>query len=86
MTTEHPLTHRARARRRCSTLCIAIIVARLTPAVALVQPAPTVAAHELSDARPATVLQLTAHLCTPRGTCGSATATLTVAQRDAPQW
>jgi hypothetical protein len=79
-------TRRACVRRHCSTLCIAMVVARFMPAIALVEPAPPVAAHALSDARPSTVLQLTAHLCMSRGTCGSATATVSIAARDAPEW
>jgi hypothetical protein len=91
MTSEHEPTRRAHARRACSTICIAMIVARLTPVVALVQPAPSVEVRTLPDAQLSTGLQLTAHLCTPYGACGSATATLSVVprdapQRDAPQW
>jgi hypothetical protein len=79
-------TRRASVRRHCSTLCIAMVVARFVPAIALVEPAPPVAARAPSDARPSTVLQVTAHLCTSSGSCGSATATVSVAARDAPEW
>jgi hypothetical protein len=76
---------RASVRRTCSTFCIAFFVARITPAVTLVQPDAPHVVNSSPAAHASAVLQLTAHLCSPRGTCGSATATISVMPENEPR-
>jgi hypothetical protein len=74
---------RGRLRRHCSTVCIAMVVARFTPTIALVEPMPPTAMH-VSPIMPAVAkLHLSAYLCASRELCGSATATISVAATDA---
>jgi hypothetical protein len=82
MTTRH-----ARVRRHCSTICIALVIARFTPAITLTEPAPPATAHATAQATasatPATTtLPLAVYLCPTQDLCGTVTATITVAPRD----
>ena len=77
-------TRRARVRRHCSTLCIAVVVARFMPAIALVEPEPRIAVLASPAMEAAATFFLSAHFCPARGVCGSATATISVESREAP--
>jgi hypothetical protein len=74
---------RGPVRRHCFTVCIAIVVARFTPAVALVEPTPQAAMHAPPAMPAPATLRLSAYLCASRELCGSATATLSLAPRGA---
>jgi hypothetical protein len=76
-------SRRGPLRRHCSTVCIAIVVARFTPAVALVEPMPPAAMHAAPTMAGLATLHLSAYLCASREFCGSATATINIAPQDA---
>jgi hypothetical protein len=76
-------SRRGHLRRHCSTVCIAMVVARFTPAIALVEPMPPTAMH-VSPIMPAVAtLHLSAYFCASRELCGSGTATIKVVTKDA---
>ena len=71
-------TRHARVRRHCSTICIALVVARFTPASTLAGPVSPDAAHVAASAAPAaSTLYLSARFCLLQERCGSLAATIT---------
>ena len=79
-------TRHARVRRHCSTICIALVVARFTPAITLAGPVSPDAAHVAASVAPAaSTLHLSARFCLSQERCGSLAATISVAPRDTVQ-
>jgi hypothetical protein len=77
-------TRSSHARRHCSTICIALVVARFTPAITLANPVSPDEAHApVSMNAPASAaLYLSAHVCASQERCHSIVATISVAPRD----
>lgn len=77
-------TRSSRVRRHCSTICIALVVARFTPAITLAGPvSPDDAYAPVSTGAPASaVLYLSAHVCPLQDRCASIVATISVAPQD----
>jgi hypothetical protein len=78
-------SRRGRLRRHCSTVCIAMVVARFMPAIALVEPVPPVAMHASPITPALGTFHLSAYLCASRELCGSAAATISLAPQDTPR-
>jgi hypothetical protein len=79
-------TRDSRVRRHCSTICIALVVARFTPAITLAGPAsPDPVPEAVSTMPAATTVYLVARVCPLPEQCGTITATISTAPRDAEQ-
>jgi hypothetical protein len=79
-------TRHSRVRRHCSTICIALVVARYTPAMTLTGPTSPDPVHETVSAAPAAAtLYLFARFCPSQERCGAITATISDAPQDAAQ-
>ncbi|MFL5605497.1 MAG: hypothetical protein ACJ8AD_03545 [Gemmatimonadaceae bacterium] len=75
-------TRTSRVRRHCSTICIALVVARFTPAITVARAVPPEGAPVVAAAAPA-MFYLSAQLCPTQERCGSIAATFTVAPGEA---
>ncbi|MDQ6633813.1 MAG: hypothetical protein M3Z10_03540 [Gemmatimonadota bacterium] len=72
-------------RRHCSIICIALIVARFTPAITLTEPSPTGAEHVTDSAVLTAIFPLSVYLCPSQELCGTVSVTISVAPRDTVQ-
>jgi hypothetical protein len=80
-------TRHARMRRHCSIICVALVVARFTPAITLAEPAPSTPVRATASTAPsATTFPLSVYVCPTRDLCGTVTVTISVAPRDTVQW
>ena len=78
-------TRHARVRRHCSIICIALLVARFTPAITLTEPSPTAAEHATDATVLTATFPLSVYLCPSKELCGTVSVTITVAPRDTAQ-
>jgi hypothetical protein len=76
-------TRDSRVRRHCSTICIALVVARFTPAITLAGPAwPGAVPEAVSAVSAGATVYLVARVCPSAEQCGTITATNSTAPRD----
>ena len=78
-------TRRARVRRHCSVVCIALIVARFTSAITITESSPTGAEHATDAAAFTATFPLSAYFCPGKELRGTVSVTITVAPRDTVQ-
>jgi hypothetical protein len=71
-------TRTSRVRRHCSTICIALVVARFTPAITVARAVPPEGVP-LATAPAAAMFYLSAQFCPAQERCGSVAATFIVA-------
>jgi hypothetical protein len=76
------ITRHPHVRRHCSIICIALIVARFTPAITLTEPSPTAAEHATDSAVLTATFPLSVYLCPSQEFCGMVSVTISVAPRD----
>ena len=78
-------TRRARVRRHCSIVCIALIVARFTSAITITESSPTAAEHAMDATALTATFPLSDYFCPTKELCGTVSVTITVAPHDTVQ-